>query len=55
MTMKQQVTLESKEVRLIIAKFLNIPEEKVIPMRYSFAIEGLSPDEIEKRINHGTN
>lgn len=48
--MKQQVTLEGKEVRTIIAKFFGIPIERVIPMRYSYAIEGMSPEEIEKKI-----
>ena len=50
--MKQQITLESKDVRCIIAKFLNIPEEKVIPLRYNFAIEGLTVEEIETKLNH---
>ena len=49
--MKATVTLESKEVRKIIARFLNVPEEAVVPLRYTFAIEGMSPDEIERRIN----
>lgn len=48
--MKEQVTLESKEVRAILARFLNIPEEKVIPMRYGFAVEGMSAAEIERII-----
>lgn len=52
--MKTQVTLESKEVRTIIASFLGIQEEKVIPLRYSFAIEGLSAEEIERRIKRKT-
>lgn len=48
--MKQQVTLEGEEVRVIIAKYFGIPVERVIPMRYSYAIEGISPEEIEKKI-----
>lgn len=48
--MKQQITLESKEVRKIIAKFLNISEEQVIPLRYNFAIEGITIEEIIKKI-----
>lgn len=48
--MKQQVTLESKEVRLIIARYLGIPEEQVIPLRYSYAIEGLTVEEIEAKL-----
>lgn len=51
--MKQQVTLESKEVRAIIARYMKIPVEQVIPLRYSFAIEGLTATEIEKRIKEG--
>lgn len=48
--MKEQVTLESKEVRAIIARFLQIPEDQVIPMRYGFAVEGMSAAEIARRI-----
>ena len=48
--MKSQVTLESKELRTIVAKALKIPEEKVVQLRYSIAIEEMSPEEIEKRI-----
>lgn len=49
--MKTTVQLESKDIRAIVAKFLCISEDQVIPMRYNFAIEGLSAEEIEKRIN----
>lgn len=49
--MKQQITLESKEVRTIIAKFLGIPEEQVVPLRYNFAIEGMSAEEIEQKLS----
>ena len=48
--MKQQITLDSKEVREIIAKFLGIPEEQVVPLRYNFAIEGMSAEEIERKM-----
>ena len=48
--MKTTVQLENKDVRIIVAKFLNIPEDQVIPMRYNFAIEGLSAEEISRRI-----
>ena len=48
--MKQQVTLDSKEVRKIIAIFLGIPEEQVVPLRYNFAIEGMSAEEIERKM-----
>lgn len=49
--MKQQITLDSKEVRKIIAKFLGIPEEQVVPLRYNFAIEGMSAEEIEQKLS----
>lgn len=48
--MKQQITLDSKEVRKIIAIFLGIPEEQVVPLRYNFAIEGMSAEEIERKM-----
>ena len=48
--MKTQITLDSKEVKTIITKFLGISEEQVIPLRYNFAIEGLSVEEIEKKL-----
>ncbi len=48
--MKQQITLDSKEVRKIIAKFLGITEEQVVPLRYNFAIEGMSAEEIERKM-----
>lgn len=48
--MKQQITLESRDVRTIIAKFLEIPEEQVIPLRYNFAIEGMTMEEIEGKL-----
>ena len=52
--MKTTVQLESKDVREIIAKYLQISIENVIPNRYSFSIAGLSAEEIEKRIKAGT-
>lgn len=48
--MKTQITLEGKEVKAIIAKFLGIKEEQVIPLRYNFAVEGMTAEEIEKRL-----
>lgn len=48
--MKQQITLESKEVRKILARYLDIPEEQVIPLRYSYAIEGMTVEEIEDKL-----
>lgn len=49
--MKTQITLDSKEVKTIIAKFLGISEEQVIPLRYNFAIEDLTVEEIERKLN----
>lgn len=51
--MKTQVTLDSKEVRTIIAKFLGVSEEQVISLRYNFAIEGMTIEEIEKKLTDG--
>lgn len=52
--MKTTVTLEGKDVRAIIARFLGVPEEKVIPLRYNFSVEGMTAEEIERRIKQGT-
>lgn len=49
--MKTTVNLESKDVRLIIAKFLGVKLEDVIPNRYSYGIANMSAEEIERRIN----
>jgi len=49
--LKTTVTLESKDVREIIAKFLGVKIEDVIPNRYSFAVVNMSAAEIERRIN----
>jgi len=49
--MKTTVQLESKEVRVIIAKFLGIPIDAVLPNRYSFGVEGVTPEEIEKKLS----
>lgn len=49
--MKTTVQLDTKDVRAIIAKFLQIPVDDVIPNRYSFCIAWMSAEEIEKRIN----
>ena len=49
--MKTAVQLESKDIRLIIARFLDVPEENVIPQRYGFSVVGMTAGEIEGRIN----
>lgn len=51
--MKTTVQLESKDVREIIAKFLEVKVDDVIPNRYSFSVANMSAEEIEKRINGG--
>lgn len=48
--MKTTVNLENKDVREIIARFLGVKVEQVIPQRYTFGIEGMIADEITKRI-----
>jgi lambda repressor-like predicted transcriptional regulator len=48
--MKTTVQLESKDVREIIAKFLGIPIEDVIPNRYSFSVANMRAEEIEKAL-----
>ena len=48
--MKTQITLDSKEVRTIIAKFLGVKEEQVIPLRYNFAVEGMTAEQIAEKL-----
>lgn len=51
--MKTVVTLETKDVRIIIAKFLGVKVEDVIPNRYSFGVSGMSAEEIVRKIQGG--
>ena len=48
--MKITVQLESKDVRAIIARFLGVSIEDVIPNRYNFSVAGMSAEEIEKKL-----
>ncbi len=48
--MRETVTLNGSDVRHIIAKFLGIPLEAVIPMKYSYVVSGISAKEIEKKL-----
>lgn len=48
--MKQQVTLDSKEIKAIVAKALGLPPALVVQLRYSIAVENMPPEEVEKRI-----
>lgn len=49
--MKVNVLLESKDVKLIIAKFFGIKPEDVVPTKYSFSIVGLSAEEIARKLS----
>lgn len=55
--MKTTVSLETKDVREALARFLNIPTENVIPQRYGFAVTGMNASDIAKKIygEKGTN
>ena len=48
--MKTTVQLESKDVRQIIATFLGVSIEDIIPNRYNFSVAGMTAEEIERRI-----
>lgn len=48
--MKSTVTLETKDVREIIAKFIGISQEDVIPNRYTFSVSGMTAEEITEKI-----
>ncbi len=48
--MKTIVNLETKDVREIIAKYLGIPEDDVIPNRYSFGIANMTVEQIEAKL-----
>lgn len=51
--MKTMVGLDSKDVRTIIALFLGIEEERIIPSRYSFSVAGMTEEEIQKKMHKG--
>ena len=48
--MKSVVTLDSKELKLIVSKALKIPVDAVIQQRYSIAISGYTTEEVEKML-----
>lgn len=48
--MKTTVTLESKDVREIIARFLGVKVEDVIPNRYSFGVANMPAQVIAEKI-----
>ena len=45
-----QVQLESKEVRKALALFFGVDEKQVIPMKYGFALDGITEEEIKRRL-----
>lgn len=49
--MKTTVTLEPKDVRIIIARFLGIHIEDVIPQRYGFSVAGVPQEEIAWKLS----
>lgn len=51
--MKESVILESSDVRQIIACFLGIPIEQVIPSKYSYAVSGISSADIAYKLKEG--
>ena len=44
------VTLNSSDVRAIIALSRGVPIEAVVPMKYSFMINGMTADEIREKM-----
>lgn len=48
--MRSSVELDNKDVRQIIAAYLEIPVEDVIPNRYTFSVVNISQEEIQKKM-----
>lgn len=46
------VTLDSKELRAIVAKALNIPLERVTPQRYGVAINGYTAEQVAELLRN---
>ena len=46
------VTLNGNDVRQIIAMFLGVPVEAIIPMKYSYIINGMTADEIRAKLEN---
>ena len=49
--MTPQTMLDSKECRGLIARALGIPVEQVIPLRYSFAVQGVPLVELQRKLD----
>lgn len=45
------VTLNGSDVRQIIAKVLGVPVSAVIPMKFSYVINGLSAEEVKAKMD----
>ena len=48
--MKETVTLEGKDVRQIIADYLGISVDNVIPNRYTYSVVGITAEDVKKRM-----
>ncbi len=44
------VTLNGADVRLIVALFLGVPTEAVIPMKYSYIVNGMTVEEVKAKL-----
>lgn len=49
--MTSQTVLDSKECRCLIARALGIPVGQVIPLRYSFAVQGVPLAELQRKLD----
>lgn len=45
-----QVTLESKDMKAIVARALSLPDEKIVQLRYSIAVKDVPRAELERRL-----
>lgn len=50
--MNSGIILDSKDVKEIIAKFLGISIDNVVPTKYSFMITGITEEEIKKKMTN---
>lgn len=48
--MKATVTLDTKDIREIIARFLGVKLEDVTPNRYTFSVANMTPEQIAEKI-----
>ena len=48
--MKSTVTLETKDVRTVIAKFLGVRVEDVVSGRYTYSVMNISADTVATKI-----